>query len=207
MKDPAEINIAISRPADKILQMAYIVYEEQKNNLIFHLLQNNSAKSILVFCSTKSATKELNGKLKSGGLNVGEIHSDMDQKDRENILLQFKSKNLQILIATDILSRGIDIEDIDMVINFDVPNDAEDYIHRIGRTARAEAEGVALTLINEKDQFKFSQIEKLLEKNVHKAKLPAFLGEAPVYDPKLKKKKKFKFKKKKTTKSFKKKKK
>lgn len=190
LNNPFEINIAVSKPAERILQLAYVVYEQQKIDLIAYLLQNNKGKSVLVFCSTKSSTKDLSRALNQGGMNVSEIHSDLDQKAREDILLKFRNKQINVLVATDILSRGIDVEDIDLIINFDVPNEGEDYIHRIGRTARAEAEGIAITLINEKDQYKFSGIEDLLEKIIHKAQIPSFLGEGPEYNPRKPRKKK-----------------
>ncbi len=181
--NPLEINLAVSKPPDKILQIAYVVYEKQKIPLILDLLKEKSLKSILIFCSTKSNTKQLSRELKRAGLNAEDMHSDLDQPTREKVLSQFKSKRLTILVATDILSRGIDVEDIDLVINFDVPNDGEDYIHRIGRTARAETDGVAITFINEKEQRQFLAIENLLEKTVHKAIVPEQYGETPVYEP------------------------
>jgi superfamily II DNA/RNA helicase len=148
------------------------------------LLKDLKLRSILIFCSTKTATKQLSAALKKLRLNAEEIHSDLDQPAREKVLNRFRSKELNILVATDIVSRGIDIEDIDMVVNFDVPNEGEDYIHRIGRTARAQAKGAAITLINEKDQAKFATIEKLLGKAVYKGAIPVHLGDGPVFDPK-----------------------
>jgi ATP-dependent RNA helicase RhlE len=183
LKDPVEINIAISKPVERVLQAAYVVYDNQKIPLIMDLLQKQKLRSVLIFCSTKLKTKQLAGELKKSGLAVEDIHSDLDQQARENALMDFKSRKLNILVATDILSRGIDIEDIDLVINFDVPNDAEDYIHRIGRTARAETDGVAITFINEKEMRKFSMIENVLDNPVYKAPMPASLGETPAYNP------------------------
>ena len=183
LNNPAEINIALSKPAEKILQLAYSVYETQKLKLAQYLLKGAAGRSVLVFCSTKSSTKELSRSLKSMGLNVAEIHSDLEQKEREFVLNRFRSRDLNVLVATDIVSRGIDVENIDMVINFDVPHDAEDYIHRIGRTARAAASGIAVTLISPKEQRNFALIEELLGKPVHKAALPLELGESPEYHP------------------------
>jgi len=183
LHEPEEINLAISTPPDKIIQVAYLVFENQKIPLLKTLLLNKKLRSILIFCSTKSNTKLLAKELKRSRLAVEEIHSDLEQQKREQVLSDFKSRKLNILVATDILSRGIDIEDIDLVINYDVPHDGEDYIHRIGRTARAEADGVAITLVNVKDQQKFAAIEKLLGKEVFKVKLPEELGEGPVYKP------------------------
>jgi superfamily II DNA/RNA helicase len=183
LKDPVEINIATSRPADNILQMAYVVNESQKIPLVEYLMSDVSGRSILIFCSTKSATKQLSHTLYKRGLNCAEIHSDLDQAERERVLNNFRSRNLNVLVATDILSRGIDIEDIDLVINYDVPREGEDYIHRIGRTARAQSKGAAITLINEADQRRFASIERLLGKPVYKGVLPVHLGTGPAYTP------------------------
>ena len=183
LKDPVEINIAVSKPADNILQMAYMTHENQKIPMVQYLLRDLGTKTILIFCSTKSATKQLSASLKKLHMNAGEIHSDLEQPEREQVLNRFRSRELNILVATDIMSRGIDIEDIDMVINYDVPNEGEDYIHRIGRTARASAKGAAITLITEKDQSKFGVIERLLGKEVYKGALPVHLGEGPAYQP------------------------
>lgn len=180
---PEEISLSVSKPAENILQLAYVVYEQQKIPLVSSLIREQKDHSILIFCSTKSSTKELARVLKQSGATAGEIHSDLDQAARESTLQKFKSRTLNILVATDILSRGIDIEDIDMVINFDVPHDGEDYIHRIGRTARAASSGVAVTLVSEKEQHKFGCIEAMLEKEVHKAVVPPRFGETPAYDP------------------------
>ena len=181
--DPVEISVALSKPAEKVLQAAYVVYDNQKIQLVKELLASKQLRSVLIFCSTKIKTKQLCSELKKSGLSVEEIHSNLDQAGRENALLKFKSRQINILVATDIVSRGIDIEDIDLVINYDVPNDGEDYIHRIGRTARAEADGMAITFINEKEQSRFGDIEKLLGSPVYKVKLPAHLGAGPEYNP------------------------
>ncbi len=183
LKNPVEISIALAKPAERILQLAYVVYDRQKVPLVSYLMQNQQNRIILIFCSTKSKTREVSTSLRKAGLAAEDISSDLDQQTREKVLNGFKNREKNILVATDILSRGIDVEDIDMVINFDVPHDAEDYIHRIGRTARAAASGVAITLIGEKDQGKFSAIETLLEKAVYKAVVPVHLGESPPYDP------------------------
>ncbi|MEQ8927131.1 MAG: DEAD/DEAH box helicase [Fulvivirga sp.] len=183
--DPAEINIAISKPAERVVQVAFSVYDNQKIELVKHILNAKSLQSVIIFCSTKSSAKVLNRELKKQQISSEEIHSDLDQKERENVLRSFKNKKLNVLVATDILSRGIDIEDIELVINYDVPNEGEDYIHRIGRTARAASKGAAFTFINdnEKEQRKFDQIERLLGDPVPKAKLPSHLGDAPIYNP------------------------
>lgn len=189
--NPEQISISISKPAAGVIQGAYLVYDTQKNNLIKSLLEGKDLSSVIIFVSTKIKVKELERDLQKAGLKAKAIHSDLDQPEREEVLRNFRSKKLQILVATDILSRGIDIEDIGLVINYDVPGDAEDYIHRIGRTARAAATGVALTFINEYDQQKFLQIETLLESEVKKLPLPENLGIGPVYSPEIKNKRPF----------------
>ncbi|MEJ7766980.1 MAG: DEAD/DEAH box helicase [Chitinophagaceae bacterium] len=180
---PEEINISISKPPEKIVQQAFVVYDNQKIALVKFLLKSKDFKSVLIFCSRKNNVKQLSNELKRSGLSIEEIHSDLDQPSREQVLLDFKSRRLKILVATDILSRGIDIEDIDLVINYDVPHDGEDYIHRIGRTARAETEGIAYTFIGETEQNKFLAIEELLGKPVPKAIIPEQFGETPPYLP------------------------
>ncbi len=179
---PAEINISISKPNEKIVQEAFVVYEEQKIPLVKYLLKKKEFSSVLVFCSSKQSVKQLTRDLKHGKLIADEIHSDLDQEKREDVLMQFKSRRLPILVATDILSRGIDIDNIDLVINYDVPHDGEDYVHRIGRTARAEADGTAYTLISPKEQRKFLAIEKLLGKPVTKAAVPEEFGSVPEFN-------------------------
>ncbi len=180
---PEEINISISKPPEKINQQAYIVYDTQKIPLALHLLRNQPYKLVLVFCSSKQSVKQLTRDLKRNKINAGEIHSDLQQEEREDVLMKFRSERLPVLVATDILSRGIDIDCIDLVINFDVPHDGEDYVHRIGRTARASAEGTAITFVSPREQRKFAAIEKLLGKPVVKIKLPETLGEQPDYNP------------------------
>jgi ATP-dependent RNA helicase RhlE len=183
LHDPAEINIAISKPPAKIVQRAYVVYEPQKIPLVKWLLRSSNNKSTLIFCSKKHNVKQLTMELRRSKFNVNEIHSDLDQSAREEVMIQFKSQRLPILVATDILSRGIDVDNIEMVINYDVPNDGEDYVHRIGRTARAETDGTAVTFISEKEQNKFKTIEDLLGHAVNKATLPDEFGKAPEYHP------------------------
>jgi len=183
LNHPVEINIAMSKPAEKVLQVAYVVYEKQKIPLAVSLLRDNRLRTVLIFCSTKSSTKTLARELKRNKLKVEEIHSDLDQNEREKVLLDFRNRSLNILVATDILSRGIDIEDIDLVMNYDVPHDGEDYIHRIGRTARAASEGMAITFISEKEQGKFGEIEKLIGTTVFKTAVPPELGPGPEYKP------------------------
>ena len=191
LTDPEQISIAISKPAEGVLQGAYLVYEKQKNELIKTLLNGKNITSVLVFLSTKQKVKDLDRDLRQSGIKAKAIHSDLEQTEREEVLRSFKSKQTQILVATDILSRGIDIEDIGLVINYDVPGDAEDYIHRVGRTARAASTGVAITLINEYDQQKFAKIEALIGTEIRKLPLPESFGDAPVYAPHLRAKKPF----------------
>jgi len=181
LHNPAEINIAISKPNEKITQLAYVVYEAQKIPLVKFILHQKEFSSVLVFCSSKQAVKQLTRELKRTKLAVDEIHSDLEQDKREEVLMYFKSGRLKVLIATDILSRGIDIDNIGLVINYDVPHDGEDYVHRIGRTARAAAEGTAITFISEKEQRKFQSIERLLGKEVPKEKIPEQFGEGQEY--------------------------
>jgi ATP-dependent RNA helicase RhlE len=181
LKDPEEINIAVSKPASGILQAAFMVYNHQKIPLIQHLLKAKPISSMLLFCATKKSVKELEQALKSLNLEVGAVHSDLEQDKREEVLRAFKNKQLPMIVATDVLSRGIDVEGIELVINYDVPSDAEDYVHRIGRTARADKKGAAFTLVNENDMYKFARIEQQLEMSITKAKLPEDMGEAPEY--------------------------
>jgi len=181
--DQEEVNISISKPAEGILQAAYMVYDTQKIPLLNSLLKDKDLPSIIIFTSTKIKVKEIARSLKSNNFNAQAISSDLEQAERENVLREFKNRNIQILVATDIIARGIDIEKIDLVINFDVPRDAEDYVHRVGRTARAQTQGVAITLINDKEVMEFHKIERLIEKDIYKIPLPPDLGEAPAYNP------------------------
>lgn len=180
LHDPAEISIAISKPAEKIKQVVYFVHDNQKTPLVLHLLKDKVFKKVVVFCSSKQSVKQLTRELKRSRLSVEEIHSDLEQDKREEVLMHFRSGRVVVLVATDILSRGIDIDDIDLVINYDVPHDGEDYVHRIGRTARAESDGSAYTLISPKEYRKFLAIEKLIGKEVPKGELPAEIGSPPV---------------------------
>jgi len=179
LNNPEEINIAMSKPAEGVLQAVYLCYDKQKIPLINKLIADKlDYNSILIFCSTKKKVSELTGSLKKN--NIAEsISSDLAQSEREKVLQRFKAGQTRILVATDVLSRGIDIKGIDLVINFDVPGDAEDYVHRVGRTARADATGVALTLVNEKDMGKFHSIEKLIDKEIIKLAVPGELGKGP----------------------------
>ncbi len=180
---PEEVSISISKPNEKIKQLAYVVYDTQKIPLVKYILHQKNFSSVLIFCSSKISVKQLSRDLKKTNLPVDEIHSDLEQDKREEVLMHFKSGRIQILVATDILSRGIDIDNIGLVLNYDVPHDGEDYVHRIGRTARAAAEGTAITFISVKEQRKFAAIERLLGKSVPKEVVPEQFGEAPAYSP------------------------
>ena len=183
LHQPEEVSISISKPNEKITQLAYVVYETQKIPLVKYILHQKKFTSVLIFCSSKQSVKQLTRDLKRTNLPLDEIHSDLEQDKREEVLMHFKSGRIQILVATDILSRGIDIDNIGMVLNYDVPHDGEDYVHRIGRTARAAAEGTAITFVSEREQRKLAAIEKLLGKPVPKVAVPEQFGEAPAYNP------------------------
>ncbi len=179
--DPSEISIAISKTAAGILQAAFVLYDNQKLPLLEHLLKAKKVGSLIVFCARKITVKEIASAIKGLDYEIAAISSDLEQSEREEIMRKFKNKQLQILVATDILSRGIDVEGIELIINYDVPNDAEDYVHRVGRTARADQKGAAFTFIGPKEQRSFRQIEELIELEVTKAKVPEYLGETPEY--------------------------
>lgn len=183
LRNPIEINIAIAKPAAGILQQAYVVHDEQKGALLKHVLRSVKWSSVIIFASTKEAVKKLDNSFRKAGLPASAFHSDLEQAEREEILRGFKNKQITILIGTDVLSRGIDVEGISLVINFDVPPDPEDYVHRVGRTARAESTGTAVTFINERDQRKFFAIEKLIGQSIEKLPLPEGMGPGPEYKP------------------------
>ncbi|NGM63361.1 DEAD/DEAH box helicase [Sphingobacterium sp. SGG-5] len=180
---PTEINIAISKPSEGIDQRAYMVYDDQKNALIKELLQDPRYSSVIVFASKKDIVKTLARELGKKGLAVEGFHSDLDQSQREAIMNKFRARNLNVLIGTDVISRGIDIVGISLVVNYDVPPDPEDYVHRVGRTARAESTGTAITFINERDQNRFARIEKLIEYEIPKLPLPEGFTAGPAYNP------------------------
>lgn len=183
LKNPFQISLAVSKPAEKVKQGAFVVFENQKSATILELLKNKKENSILIFASTKQKVKDLDKDLRRAGFAVKAIHSDLLQSEREEVLLGFRSKRIPVLVATDVLSRGIDIDDIGVVVNYDVPGDAEDYIHRIGRTARGSSDGEAYTFISPQDQNKFSRIEELMDLIVEKLPLPQNIGEGPEYNP------------------------
>jgi superfamily II DNA/RNA helicase len=173
MSKPFEISIAVSKPAENVLQAAYFVEDTDKIKLLAHLLvDKKNVNSAIIFSSTKVKVKSIEKLLRSEGLSVNAIHSDLEQKQREEVLRQFRSRTFQLLVATDIISRGIDIEDIDLIVNYDVPHDPEDYVHRIGRTARAQSDGVALTFVNKKERKQFERIESFIERKIYRIPLP-----------------------------------
>jgi len=183
LKNPVEVNISLSKPAEGILQLAYMVYDNQKTKLLAGLIRGRDLPSVLIFASRKSKVKSIARELKAEGFQVADISSDLEQSDRERVLLSFKNRQLQMLVATDVISRGIDIENISLVVNYDVPRDAEDYVHRVGRTARAEQTGIAITFINELEMAEFSKIEKLIGYEIRKQMPPEHLGPGPEYNP------------------------
>ncbi|MBP5134173.1 MAG: DEAD/DEAH box helicase [Paludibacteraceae bacterium] len=183
LNHPKEIRLAVSKPAEKIQQSAYICHEAQKNGILQYIFKEKSPQRTIIFSSKKQKVQEIYRTLRRMNIAAGEMHSDLDQHEREEMIRNFKNGKIKILVATDIVSRGIDIEDIDFVINYDVPSDVEDYVHRIGRTARAAAEGAAITFVSADDQWRFKKIEDFLEKEITKNEVPAQLGEAPAYNP------------------------
>ncbi|MEE0652585.1 MAG: DEAD/DEAH box helicase [Segatella copri] len=181
LKNPVEIKLAVSKPAEKIKQEAYVCYETQKMTIIKDIFKAGDLKRVIVFSGSKFKVKQLAASLQQIGVNCGAMHSDLEQAERDDVMFKFKSGQYDVLVATDIVARGIDIDDIEMVINYDVPHDTEDYVHRIGRTARANRDGRAITFVSEEDQYWFQQIEKFLEKVVDKMPLPEGCGEGPEY--------------------------
>lgn len=181
LKNPAIIKLAVSKPAEKIKQMACVCHENQKIGVLKDIFKTYGQKRVIIFSSSKLKVKEINKNLKMHNINSGEMHSDLMQSQRDEVMYAFKTGQVDVLVATDIVARGIDIDDISMVINFDVPHDSEDYVHRIGRTARADHDGIAITLVRGKEVGKFMQIEKFLGHEVDKIPLPKGLGKAPEY--------------------------
>ena len=181
LHNPVEVQIAVSRPAEKIHQMAYVCYEPQKLKIIHHIFNSGDLQRVIIFSGKKERVKEITRKLKSMQINCDQMHSDLSQQERDNAMFRFKAGQTDVLVATDIVARGIDIDDIRLVINYDVPADSEDYVHRIGRTARADRDGEAITFISDTDIYRFQSIEHFLGKEVEKIPLPEGLGEAPEY--------------------------
>lgn len=182
LKNPVEVKIAVSKPAEKIKQSAYVCYETQKIGIVKDLFRKGDLNRVIIFSGKKQKVKAINRTLQQMKINSGEMHSDLEQAERDEILYKFKTGQIDVLVATDIVARGIDIDDIAMVINFDVPHDPEDYVHRIGRTARAQRDGIAITFVSEDEISSFKQIEKFLGRVVDKNELPEGLGETPDYN-------------------------
>lgn len=182
MRDPVEVNIAISRPPETIHQLAAVCYEGQKTALVKRILQEKQLNKVILFAGKKQTVKDLYRELRGLGMRVRQMHSDLEQREREEVMLDFRNGKVDVLVATDIVARGIDVDDIPLVINYDVPHDAEDYVHRIGRTARAATTGEAITLVSEKDQLFFGKIERFLEYAVEKMTLPEGM-DGPEYHP------------------------
>ena len=187
LHNPVEIQIAVSKPAEKIRQMAYVCYEPQKLKIIQDIFKKGDLQRVIIFSGKKDKVKDITRRLKRMKINCAEMHSDLEQRERDEVMLKFKAAQIDVLVATDIVARGIDIDDIRIVINYDVPHDAEDYVHRIGRTARADRDGMAITFVSDHDISRFQQIEHFLGKEVEKRPLPDGLGDGPEYTKREKK--------------------
>ena len=196
LKNPVEVKLSLSKPAEGIAQYAYICYETQKLGIVKEIFVERKPERVIIFTSSKVKTKDLAISIIRAGFKAKAMHSDLDQSERDNVMYLFRSGKIDILVATDIVARGIDIDDIQLVINYDVPHDKEYYVHRIGRTARAGKNGRSITLVSEKDQQYFARIERFLEKDVEKLPVPESLGETPIYNKERKTTKKFHSKKK-----------
>ena len=183
LRNPVEITIAVARPPETILQTAYICYEAQKIEIVKQLFSEKKPNKVILFSGKKQKVKEIAKTLQKMGLSADAMHSDLEQSERNSVMHEFRNERVNILVATDIVSRGIDIDDITLVINFDVPHDVENYVHRIGRTARAGDSGMAITFVSPEEQFRFSKIERFLKKTIYKIPVPPELGEVPEYNP------------------------
>lgn len=181
LKDPVIVKLSVSKPAEKIKQSAYVCHENQKLKVLKEIFKDEKPQRVIIFSCSKVKVKDINRTLRSYGFNSGEMHSDLEQAERDKVMYSFKSGQIDILVATDIVARGIDIDDISMVINYDVPHDVEDYVHRIGRTARANRDGRAITLVRGREIGDFMKIEKFLERTIEKIPLPEYIGKAPEY--------------------------
>lgn len=181
LTDPVEIKLSMSRPGENIDQAAIICYEDRKLPILEHVFRQYESKRVIIFASSKVKCRQLGSALKKLKINAAEIHSDLDQSQRDNVMLDFRAGKIDVLVATDIVSRGIDVDDITMVVNFDVPHEVEDYVHRIGRTARAGATGKALTFVSVDDQRRFRQIERFLGREIPRLQVPEQFGPVPEY--------------------------
>ncbi|MDR1096716.1 MAG: DEAD/DEAH box helicase [Tannerella sp.] len=197
MKDPQEVEIAIAKPPESIIQTAYICHEAQKMRILEKHFKESSPKRVLLFSSSKQKVKELAAAFKRMNINAAEMHSDLEQSNREQVMKDFRNGHIDVLVATDVVSRGIDINDISIVINYDTPKDPEDYVHRIGRTARGtDGSGLAITFVSEKEQGAFRAMETFLNKEIYKIPIDPSLGEAPPYEPEKHKQSRGRFRKK-----------
>ena len=183
LNHPVEVKIAVSKPAEKIRQSAYVCYEPQKLGIVRSLFKAGELQRVIIFSGKKDKVKDITRELKHMHINCAPMHSDLSQAERDEVMYRFKSGQVDVLVATDIVARGIDIDDILMVINYDVPRDAEDYVHRIGRTARAQRDGIAITFVSDTEIRYFADIERFLERVIDKNPLPEGLGEGPEYKP------------------------
>ncbi len=180
LNQPEEVNLSVSKPAEGVTQRVYLAFDNQKMGLVKHILSDkDNFKSIIIFCSRKKTVDQLTRTLKNRNYSVAGMSSDYEQEERQKVMLDFKARNIRIVVATDVLSRGIDIKDIDLVINYDAPNDPEDYVHRVGRTARAATKGLAITLVNEDDMYKLRRVEEFIERDFEKEQPPEHLGPGP----------------------------
>jgi superfamily II DNA/RNA helicase len=180
-RDPVTVKLALSKPAEKIKQGAYLVFDHQKDDVLVHILRERNVSSGIVFTSRKRTVSTIVRVLRKAGIACDRISSDLEQNEREEVMLAFRQRKIPILVATDVVSRGIDVDNIELVVNFDVPPNEEDYVHRIGRTARADREGEGITLVSPDDQRRFMRIEKLIERTVEKRPLPEGVGPGPEY--------------------------
>ena len=181
LHDPVEIKIAVSKPAEKIHQQAYVCYDPQKLKIINHIFKQGDLQRVIIFSGKKEKVKEITRSLKQMHINCDQMHSDLSQQERDEVMYRFKAGQTDVLVATDIVARGIDIDDIRIVINYDVPHDAEDYVHRIGRTARAQRDGIAITFVSDQDMYYYCAIEQFLHREITRNPLPDGVGEGPAY--------------------------
>ena len=184
LRNPAEVELAISRPPESIVQSAYVCYEAQKVPILTQLFHETPPTRTIIFSSSKLKVKELARTLSKLNIRVEQMHSDLTQEKREEVMRSFKAGTVDLLVATDVVARGIDIDNIRMVINFDIPHDPEDYVHRIGRTARGgNDEGLAITFVSEREQYGFGRIEDFLGREIYKIPVDPSFGPVPSYDP------------------------
>lgn len=183
LNNPVHVNVAVSKPNESIEQFVYICYENQKLSLIEHIIEENPDQTVIIFCSSKKKVGDVTYHLKRKKIRAAAMHSDLEQDERQQVLLDYRNRKLDVLVATDILSRGIDIDNVGLVINWDLPMDTEDYIHRIGRTGRADAKGKAITLIGERDQRGLVKVFRLIGREIDQLTIPEYIGESPEFNP------------------------